>query len=80
MITSVFKVIVHLVKLLELYVFDSNYLFKGIQNKPLWGTKVGEAIQVPGYSNFGDPNVLDTNKDEFLLDSKKIFGEEVYVG
>ncbi|CAK73484.1 unnamed protein product (macronuclear) [Paramecium tetraurelia] len=50
------------------------------QGKPLWGTKVGEAIKVPAYSNFGDPNVLDTKKDEFLEDSKRIFGEEVYVG
>ncbi|CAD8057446.1 unnamed protein product [Paramecium primaurelia] len=50
------------------------------QRKPEWGTKVGEAIQVPAYSNFGDANVLDTNKDEYLQDSKINFGEEIYVG
>ncbi|CAD8063605.1 unnamed protein product [Paramecium sonneborni] len=50
------------------------------KRKPLWGTKVGEALQVPAFSNFGDLDVLDSSKDEFLEDSINNFGEEIYIG
>ncbi|CAD8050479.1 unnamed protein product [Paramecium primaurelia] len=50
------------------------------KRKPQWGTKIGEALNVPAYSNYGDLDVQDKNKDEYLLDSQINFGEEIYIG